>query len=1066
MQIAEGFDYEGLKLIYENIEHGLVVKDADDKVLFCNTHAYKILGLTKEQLLGTSLYSNDWKLLNTNSDPLDNNEIPSIKAIKTKRKVKNIIGIKSPEHFEGVRWLSITANPRLLDNGEIDLVYVSLLDITHQKEIENKLTKEYKLIEIIQKTQERYILNYDNYLVFNKLLDELIELTNSGFGFIGEVFYDENNQKYFKTYAISNIAWDAQTEKFFRENYKQGLEFRNLNTLFGQVLVSEEPLISLDPANDKYSAGIPKGHPKLENFIGIPIKIENNLLGMIALANNPIGFNSDDIKFLEPLITNIGYLIISKREREEKLRIENELKRASFAIDNSGDFVLWINEKAEIVYANDSACNALGYTKDEVLYLKVKDLDINYTEDAWLEHWKNLKEKKTIKLESKLKSKNNCLIDVDITANYLEIGDLKLNCGFVRDIRVRKKIENDLKESEERWKFALEGLGTFVWVWDIKNNKFKISESFFKYLNYEPQQNINFIKDIKHKEDHGKIFNSIILEKDNYGEEEVRFLNSSGEYQWFSSRGGIFEKDENGEAQILIGALYDISEKKIAVNAVKDSEEKLKESQRIAKIGNWDLNLSNNIYTISDSFYEIIGKEIGAEISTDEAYSMVYKDDVEYVKSHFENMLNNIESQAKYRLRTDNSIKWIKSIAKTTFDENNKPISIKGVIQDITDSIIAEQEKEKIRQNLKSILSAIPDFLFDVDYDGTIYEFHTISDSLLYTQPSNFIGKKFSEILPKETTQVISMALKDAKLNGTHRGAVYSLEINSEVKWYELAISKKDTNETEDRFIVLARDVTKRIISEKQVNELLAELKISNSELEKSLAERDRFFSIIAHDLRSPLSGFLSLTKMLAEEFDAYTLQELENFINNLHFSAESIFKLLENLLEWARLKQKLIVFNPVKLDLNKLIIEITMLFQTQADSKDIKLTYLPITDIDFEGDKYMLSATLRNIISNSIKFTNQNGEVKIYGQIVNGNLLELSIKDNGIGMDTNILNNLFVLSKGRTRPGTKGEQSSGLGLLLCKEFVEAHGGEIEADSQIGVGTTFKIYLPISHYLV
>ncbi|MEI6577429.1 MAG: HAMP domain-containing sensor histidine kinase [Bacteroidota bacterium] len=226
------------------------------------------------------------------------------------------------------------------------------------------------------------------------------------------------------------------------------------------------------------------------------------------------------------------------------------------------------------------------------------------------------------------------------------------------------------------------------------------------------------------------------------------------------------------------------------------------------------------------------------------------------------------------------------------------------------------------------------------------------------------------------------------------------------------------------------------------------------------ISEKDKFFSIIAHDLRSPLTTFLGFTQLLEAELDTMTLKEIQLIAKSMRSSATNLFNLLGNLLEWSRMKRGVTPFFP---DTLFLLDTISGGLQTIADSalqKTIAVQYDIPGDLQVFADQFMLTSTVRNLVSNAVKFTKPGGTISISANSSTANWVTMFIKDTGIGMDQETLSKLFQLDGQINRIGTEGELSTGLGLLLCKEFVEKHGGSLWAESEEEIGSTFCFTLP------
>ncbi len=245
-----------------------------------------------------------------------------------------------------------------------------------------------------------------------------------------------------------------------------------------------------------------------------------------------------------------------------------------------------------------------------------------------------------------------------------------------------------------------------------------------------------------------------------------------------------------------------------------------------------------------------------------------------------------------------------------------------------------------------------------------------------------------------------------------------------------------------------------KLLLEKSVSIKTAELKELN-------ASKDKFFSIIAHDLKNPFNtiiGFSEILKEAALSKDTDVVYQYATIIND---SSLQTYRLLENLLEWATSQRGKVPFVPVHLNLKDLINEEFLLLGDLAGGKKIELKSYLYEDLMIKADINMLRTILRNLISNAIKFTRRNGNI-IVNAVVYKNILEISVSDNGIGMSADLMGKLFRIDANLSTRGTDDENGTGLGLFLCKEFVEKHGGKIWAESEQGKGSTFKFIIPLT----
>ncbi|MEI7724105.1 MAG: PAS domain-containing sensor histidine kinase [Bacteroidota bacterium] len=239
-----------------------------------------------------------------------------------------------------------------------------------------------------------------------------------------------------------------------------------------------------------------------------------------------------------------------------------------------------------------------------------------------------------------------------------------------------------------------------------------------------------------------------------------------------------------------------------------------------------------------------------------------------------------------------------------------------------------------------------------------------------------------------------------------------------------------------------------------------AEIILKNAELSKLIAEKDKFFSIIAHDLRNPFNTFLGYTQMMVEDIESLTLAELQKIALSMRNSATNLFGLLENLLEWSRIRRGVTNFEPALSPLMSTIEESIATVVGLADKKEIEIGFEIADDCNVFADRYMLNSIVRNLVTNAIKFSHRGGKIAIAAKPITGNLVEISIRDSGIGMNEKMVENLFRLDEQTNRKGTEGESTTGLGLIICKEFVEKHGGTLWVKSEEGKGATVYFSLP------
>ncbi|MCL6100837.1 MAG: PAS domain-containing sensor histidine kinase [Bacteroidetes bacterium] len=244
-----------------------------------------------------------------------------------------------------------------------------------------------------------------------------------------------------------------------------------------------------------------------------------------------------------------------------------------------------------------------------------------------------------------------------------------------------------------------------------------------------------------------------------------------------------------------------------------------------------------------------------------------------------------------------------------------------------------------------------------------------------------------------------------------------------------------------------------------ELNILSAQLAQSESELKELNASKDKFFSILAHDLKSPFSGLIGYMDLLVEDFDTLSLSEIKEYINNVHSVVGNIYDLTKNLLDWSRLQNGRMECNIVKLNLYETVMYAASLVSANARNKKISIANNVDKYATVFADDMMLNSVFENLLSNAIKFTPRGGTITISSKPINI-FHEISIVDSGIGMSEETLQKIFRIESVHTTLGTEKEKGTGLGLLLCKEMIERQKGAISVESKVNEGTKFSFILP------
>ncbi|MCD4773481.1 MAG: tetratricopeptide repeat-containing sensor histidine kinase [Bacteroidales bacterium] len=342
-------------------------------------------------------------------------------------------------------------------------------------------------------------------------------------------------------------------------------------------------------------------------------------------------------------------------------------------------------------------------------------------------------------------------------------------------------------------------------------------------------------------------------------------------------------------------------------------------------------------------------------------------------------------------------------------------------------------------------------------------QYSAYNDTIFKTE----LGKKIAELqtkyeVSKKENQIKNLLkekeIKELEIN-YHKKVQLYLIISVILAFLLVAmifivhLFKINVNKKLQKEIILRKKAQHELLNK---NRKLAE---SEKELTKSINTKDKFFSIIAHDILNPFNSILGFSEILYNDFDSLSSKEVKIYSETIYNSSKNLFDLLNNLLQWSRIQVGSKSYTFEDINLKEVIEEIIIVQKLQSSEKNIQIESEISSELNVFTNKNIISLLLRNLISNAIKFTDKEGRISIVAERNNG-FYEVSVNDTGIGISEENIKNLFNINTNQSTEGTDGEKGTGLGLVLCKEFVEIIGGEIWVNSELGKGSTFTFRLP------
>jgi PAS domain S-box-containing protein len=363
---------------------------------------------------------------------------------------------------------------------------------------------------------------------------------------------------------------------------------------------------------------------------------------------------------------------------------------------------------------------------------------------------------------------------------------------------------------------------------------------------------------------------------------------------------------------------------------------------------------------------------------------------------------------------------------------------------------LAKEEAENNAQKYTELYDFAPMGYFTFSTEGEIIGLNFGGAKMLGKERSNLLGNRFGFFVSEDTKPIFNNFLNKVFTSNIKESCELSLSIRGNSEMY---VQLAGTNsENGKQCFATMLDITERKLADQALKE-------SEKKLVQLNADKDRFISILGHDLRNPFNGLLGLSNLLNENIQDFNIEQIKKMGGLINKTAHSTFNLLEDILLWARTQQGKVPFMQQNLSFRDLCNVIQETLITTAIAKNITIHYSFTDKLSVFADGEMLKTVLRNLITNAIKFTNSGGTINI-SAVQTPSTTTISVSDNGVGISPDDLAKLFAFGQIQTTKGTADEKGTGLGLLLCKEFVEKHGGRIWVESTEGKGSTFSFSIP------
>lgn len=1039
------------KSLIEFSYSGIIISDRLGKIVSWNKALEELTGIIQDKVIGSKIWDVHYQLI-----PKEDRSKDLLNTLE-----KRFLSIINESAFwqKQVNEQNITTL-----NGNINVEVVSFVT---NSETGYLLVSAFRDTRLQVKTEDSLLKQNDALTKLNQFSLELSRLTFEDniealiterikglTGAIGAIFSEYNSKT--QTLTPKHIELDSGLlEKMVSLLDSQVHKIHSTISdymyyeLSGNVIATGNSLAEISLGTIPFTVGTTaRSLLKADRFIRISFISEGKLFGTTLLA---LGKNQADpsIEILQNFI-DLASAALRRKHADKAVWRSDELLRS--ITSNAADIILKLDDKGNILYTNHS----LGeYKKEDVIGKNFCEWTVPEYYDLMIQSLENVfTQSITQTYQSRALGKNNEIRWYSSRISPVIEGDeVKNAILLITDITAQKKEESLLIENEEKYRIIAESNFDVIFIIDRFGKQIFINKSVEKVLGYQMEELL------------GKSLSEFIPDDciANYlSQLEDLFLYK--EMCRFTTQ--MYHKNEYLIDVELSFKLIKINGEYLGQGSIKDitikkqAEEKLRNSieRNNALLGaNPDLMFvfNSNCKIIdfhSESHNQLLiepDKFLGKLIDDILPHEVVVTTREKVAKV----IASGLPDYSNYQLNVGDEQKYFES--RYVACGNNQVLSI---VRDITEKKRADEDLLMAKESYLDIFNSVSEAIYLLDESGNFLDLNKGAEKMYLRDKNELIGKSplivaapgfnNSEDIQEKLSKVLKTGI-------TETFDFWAVRKNGEVFPKEVIVNR-GTFFSKKVLILTARDITEKKRTEDRI-------KFKNEELTNINNEKDKFFSIIAHDLRSPILSFLGITQIITEDLQSLSMTDIRQMTADMNKSANNLYGLLENLLEWSRLQRGMTSFAPKNIRLMPKIDETLRTIMESINKKEIIIDYNIPENLEVFVDENMFASIVRNLVTNAVKFTSKGGHIRISAKKKVDNKVEISVKDTGIGMNDEILNNLFSINQCTSRNGTEGEPSSGLGLMLCKDFVEKHDGKLWAESQEGKGSTFHVSLPNQH---
>ncbi len=819
----------------------------------------------------------------------------------------------------------------------------------------------------------------------------------------------------------------------------------------------------------------------LDNWINVKLvdKTDRHLIVKISLVSIVI--------FLVVIFWNrrLSQEILKRIKAEKKNKMisdtlfESELWMRSI-FNSLDEAVLVVGVDRKVIQVNDATLKMFGYSIEEIAGQSTEMFHVDH--EHYIEFGKKINqffnEQRNADFEFRAKRKNGEIFSSEHTVSFLKMPDGE-SVGIVsviKDITEKKKSILALEKSEERYHIIAKVSPVGIFRTDLWGEYIYVNERWCELADMTEDSAFNdgWVNAL-HPEDRERVFNEWgkVIEENIKFKTECRFLHPNGKVTWLLAEAEA-EYDMNDNIIGYVGAITDITDRKLVELALEESETLLEKAQKIAKIGYWKLKPVTGEVTGSDELFHIFGFS-RKQASLEKFLDVVHPDDREMEVAAIQRGVEHGESwDIEHRLICDDRTeKWVHAIGKAIKDDNGKVIELLGTVQDITKEKLIDLELEQSSRRFKAMFESITDAIVYADPERKIRMVNQAAIKLFGYEEVELQGN-LTKMLYASYDEFKQQGIKHYNPNSKNETSTkvitYKCKNGNEFPGETLGVAVRTSADEVMGYLGIIRDITERTLMESelesyretlesQIEKRTSELVKARNDAERANKAKSEFLSSMSHELRTPLNAILGFGQML--ELDESELSDIQNTnVKEILDAGHHLLNLINEVLNLAQIEAGKLDINMEKVDFTKVLQECMKLMSTSIEGRNIEVID-NVSDHHYfiNADFMRLKQILLNLISNAVKYNKESGRLIFDSRLINNHRIRICITDTGEGLTEDEIVRLFNPFE---RLNVKENiQGTGIGLTITKHLSELMFGSIGVKSMPGNGSTFWVELAL-----